>query len=111
MSDAVFEVRITQGAENDLAGIVDFVAGDASPRVADKLLDDLLDLIGALERLPFRGATPRELEDLGMTQFRQLVFSHYRVIYQVVEQTVFISLIADGRRDMQDLLQRRLLSP
>jgi toxin ParE1/3/4 len=111
MSGPLFEVRITDGATRDLEEIVDFVARNPSTHVDDKLLDDLLTLIGTLERFPFRGSTPRELEDLGMTQFRQVVFSYYRVIYLVVEQTVFISLIADGRRDMQDLLQRRLLRP
>jgi hypothetical protein len=33
----------------------------------------------------------------------------YRLIYRVVGQQVVIYLIADGRRDMQPLLARRLL--
>ena len=38
-----------------------------------------------------------------------MFFQPYRVIYRVVGERVYVYLIADGRRDMQGLLQRRLL--
>jgi toxin ParE1/3/4 len=41
--------------------------------------------------------------------FRQLGLAPYRIIYRVIAQEVFVLLIADGRRDMQGLLERRLL--
>ena len=34
----------------------------------------------------------------------------YRVIYRQIDQQVVIYVIADGRRDMQSLLARRLLA-
>ena len=37
------------------------------------------------------------------------LFKPYRVIYRVLGNVVHVFLIADGRRDMQTLLQRRLL--
>jgi toxin ParE1/3/4 len=44
-----------------------------------------------------------------MRDFRQVFFKPYRVIYRIRDRSVFIYLIADGRRDMQPLLARRLL--
>ena len=44
-----------------------------------------------------------------MREYRQLYFKPYRVIYRIVEVRVYIYLIADGRRDMEALLSRRLL--
>ena len=41
---------------------------------------------------------------MGIRQFKP-----YRIVYQVLGETVYVMLIADGRRDMQALLQRRLL--
>jgi toxin ParE1/3/4 len=38
-----------------------------------------------------------------------LFFKPYRVIYPVLDRPVIISLIADGRRDLQTLLENRLL--
>jgi toxin ParE1/3/4 len=46
---------------------------------------------------------------LGIREYREVFFKPYRIIYRVVEKNVYIFLIADGRRDMQTLLQRRLL--
>jgi toxin ParE1/3/4 len=46
---------------------------------------------------------------LGIKEYRQTAFKPYRVIYRVEGIRVMIYLIADGRRDMQAVLARRLL--
>jgi toxin ParE1/3/4 len=38
-----------------------------------------------------------------------LVVHVYRLIYRVLERRVIVMVVADGRQDMQRLLQRRLL--
>ena len=75
----------------------------------DVLLDRLLAAIETLETFPLRGSVPRELDALGIREFRQILVEPYRLIYRVVGKTVFVMVIADGRRDMQALLERRLL--
>jgi toxin ParE1/3/4 len=55
------------------------------------------------------GAYPKELLALGIREYREIFFKPYRVIYRVLGNVVHVFLIADGRRDMQTLLQRRLL--
>ena len=57
----------------------------------------------------YRGSYPKELAGLGIKEYRQTFFKPYRVIYRVTDNKVIIYLIADGRRDMQSLLARRLL--
>jgi len=42
-------------------------------------------------------------------EYREIFFKPYRIIYRVVDKNLYVMLIADGRRDMQTLLQRRLL--
>ena len=42
-------------------------------------------------------------------EYREIFFRPYRIIYRVTENNVYVLLIADGRCDMQTLLQRRLL--
>lgn len=37
-------------------------------------------------------------------------FKPYRLVYRVAGERVYVYLIADGRRDMQSLLARRLLA-
>ena len=50
------------------------------------------------------------LSALGIREFREILFKPYRNIYRVERRTVYIYLIADGRRDMQTLLSRRMLT-
>ena len=105
----VYEVLLTQGAEDDLEALYDYLCAHRSIEQADALLDRLLGVIKALEEFPDRGAVPNELASLGMTDFRQLLLAPYRLIYRVAGRTVLVSVIADGRRDMQALLEHRLL--
>ena len=62
-----------------------------------------------LSRLLERGSHPKELVGLGIKEYRQTFFKPYRVIYRVADSKVIIYLIADGRRDMETVLTRRLL--
>jgi toxin ParE1/3/4 len=104
-----YEVRLTRGAEDDLEALVAYVAASRAPAEAVALLDKLLEKIETLESFPERGAIPKELEALGISEFRQTLVPPYRLIYRVVARKVFVAVIADGRRDMQALLERRLL--
>ena len=62
-----------------------------------------------LESIPERGPIPAELAALGLFDYRQHLNWPYRLIYRVFGVSVCVSVIADGRRDMQSLLERRLL--
>ena len=76
---------------------------------ANYVLDELMDVVDRLSKFPERGSYPKELVGLGIKEYRQTFFKPYRMIYRVTGSQVIIYLIADGRRDMQSVLARRLL--
>jgi toxin ParE1/3/4 len=104
------EVLLTEDAERDLEDIYEYIAEFDSPANANHVLDRLLEVIERLGTLPERGSQPRELRSVGIQEYRQTFFKPYRVIYRVIGDQVIILVIADGRRDMQSLLSRRLLA-
>ena len=104
-----YEVLITQGAERDLEEIYDHIAEFDSPEKAEYVLSRLLEAAERLATFPDRGPHPKELQALGIREYRQTFFKPYRLIYRVIGKQVFIYLIADGRREMQSLLAGRLL--
>jgi toxin ParE1/3/4 len=108
-SSARFEVLLTDGAERDLESIYDYISEFDSVSNANLVLDQLMEIVESLARFPGRGGYPKELERVGIKEYRQTWFKPYRVIYRVEGQQVIVYLIADGRRDMQSLLTRRLL--
>jgi toxin ParE1/3/4 len=106
---ARYEVLLTEGAERDLESIYDYIAEFDSPANADRVLDRLAKTLESLTTFPERGSHPKELLALGIREYRQALFKPYRLIYRVGGKQVYVYLIADGRRDMQSLLVRRLL--
>lgn len=106
---ARFEVLLTEGAEQDLASIYDYICEFDCVANANHVLDELTAVVESLSKFPERGSYPKELIGLGIKEYRQTYFKPYRVIYRLTGSQVIIYLIADGRRDMQSVLARRLL--
>ena len=106
---AKFEVLLTEGAELDLEAIHDYISEFDCVANANFVLDELMAVVESLSTFPERGSYPKELIGLGIKEYRQTIFKPYRVIYRITGSQVIIYLIADGRRDMQSLLARRLL--
>lgn len=108
-SSAKYEVLLTEGAEQDLEAIHDYISEFDCIANANHVLDAVMDVVQSLSKFPERGSYPKELVSLGIKEYRQIFFKPYRVIYRVSGSQVVIYLIADGRRDMQSVLARRLL--
>src|SRR3989337_3007709 len=104
-----FAVHLVVDAESDLLDIYRYVARNDSVERADGLLENLEKTIMKLETMPLRGHFPPELERIGVLEFREIFFKPYRIIYQVAGGSVFIHCVLDGRRDLLDILQQRLL--
>lgn len=105
-----FAVLLTVDAARDLEDIDQYIAVHDAPGKADHVLTDIEKVFGSLSEFPERGVYPKELLALGIRDYRDIFFKPYRLIYRVAGDVVHVFLIADGRRDMQTLLQRRLLT-
>lgn len=105
-----FSVLLTDDAAHDLEDICDYIDLHDVPGKADYVLEQLERAFNSLSEKPHRGAYPKELLSIGVREYREIFFKPYRIIYRVIENNVYVLLIADGRRDMQTLLQRRLLT-
>jgi toxin ParE1/3/4 len=105
-----FAVLLTNDAARDLDEIYTFIVGHDSSQKADFVLAQIEKVFSRLSEFPERGAYPKELLALGIREYREIFFKPYRIIYRVMNNIVYVLLIVDGRRDMQSLLQRRLLN-
>jgi toxin ParE1/3/4 len=105
-----FMVLLTNDAARDLEELYDYIALHDAPLKADYVLDQIEKAFSKLSEFPERSPYPKELLALGIREYREIFFKPYRIIYRVLEKKVYVLLIVDGRRDMQSLLQRRLLN-
>lgn len=104
-----FQVYLTDDASRDLEELYDYIDSHDAPGKADYVLDQIEKAFSSLSENPERGAYPKELLTIGLREYREIFFKPYRIIYRVIAENVYVLVIADGRRDMQTLLQRRLL--
>lgn len=101
-------VLLTDDAARDLDEIYARVHLQKSWSEAEKALDEIA--------AAFTGAAahddaryPPELLELGIRDYREAGTAEYRVIYSAKAGLVHVLLIAEGRRDLRSLLERRLL--
>jgi len=102
-------VLLTADAARDLSSLYEYVAVADSRAKAERVLERIQAVIASIARIPERGSPPKELLALGNKDYRQVFFKPYRIIYRAFDEQVIVFLIADGRRDFQSLLTRRLL--
>lgn len=105
-----YAVRLTHAALADLDAIGDHLAQHRGLDEAEALIERLRAHVRLLERFPFRGPVPKELEDVGREDIRQTVLGRHRIFYRVGDSEVFVFMFIDGRRDVDALLAARMLA-
>jgi toxin ParE1/3/4 len=103
-----YTVRWSATSESDLKSIIEYIAKD-SPSRACELLRKIKEKASNLHSFPSRGRIVPELQDQGITQYRELVVSPWRIIYRISEETVYVLSALDSRQNVEDLLLKRLI--
>ena len=68
---ARFQVLLTEGAEQDLEAIHDYISEFDCVANANDVLAGLMETVEVLSTFPERGAYPKELLGLGIKEYRQ----------------------------------------
>lgn len=111
-ADPAWKVAFTRHADNDILGILAFIADREGPDMAEAILEKFISARDSLRELPDRGRIPPELMKVNILSFREIQVAPYRVVYQInkINHEVQIHIVADGRRNCAGILKERLLS-
>lgn len=104
-----YRVLFAEDAERDLEDLYRFLASRDGVQTAERILGEIEECCLGLEDFPTRGNAPKELVGLGITEYRELHHKPWRMIHRIIGEDVIVYCITDGRRDMQSVLERRLL--
>ena len=50
-----------------------------------------------------------ELQQIGILKYRELIYKRWRVIYKIENDKIFILVVVDSSRNIEDILFQRLL--
>jgi toxin ParE1/3/4 len=103
-----YSVTVTQTAEDDTDEIILYIAED-NTTIALKILDRLQKAINSLKYFPERGRRVPELLDKNIKEYRELIETPWRIIYKAENNDVHVITVIDGRRNVQDLLTKKLI--
>jgi plasmid stabilization system protein ParE len=94
-------VRFAPHAEDDLAGLFDYIAAAASPEIAGRYVDELIAYCETIATFPDRGTLRDDIRPgLRTTAFRGRVV----IAYATIDDAVVILAIYYGGRDYETLL-------
>jgi len=103
----LYDVIWSETAVKDLIGIVEYIAD--SPSYAFELLKEMKQKASSLYTLPDRGRIVPELQDQGIFLYHELIVPPWRIIYRISKKTVYILSMLDSRRNVEDILLKRLV--
>jgi len=94
------EIRIewSELSERLLKDIFDYFSIKASPRIARKIVNRIIDRVSILESNPFSGPKEELLIDY-TEEFRYLVESNYKIIYWGKDNLITIAPVFDCRQN------------
>jgi toxin ParE1/3/4 len=105
------KIRYSVGARNDLLQLRRYIIGRFDAAAWSRSLAELRDRVALLADQPQLGSVPPELGELGIDRYLELAVGRNRLIYELRDDTVFILLVVDHRRDFRSALARRVLEP
>ena len=105
----MFKVLFLKQAELDLKELKNYLINRFSVQDWQVTYKKIKESVNSLKLFPKAGHIPPELSVLNLTQYKQIISGMNRIIYEIRENTIYIHIVCDARKDMASLLLTRLL--
>lgn len=103
-----FEVVWTKNAQFDLESIIEYIKID-SLDIAKKIFFEIKKECSNLYYSPQRKRVVPELQQIGISKYREIIHERWRIIFKIDNTKVYILLVVDARRNLEDILFQRLI--
>ncbi|MEA3353393.1 MAG: type II toxin-antitoxin system RelE/ParE family toxin [Campylobacterota bacterium] len=103
-----FEVIWTKSAEFDLESIIEYIKTD-SIEIAKKIFFAIRQECNSLYYFLERKRIVPELQQIGILKYREVIYQRWRIIYKIENAKVYILLVVDSSRNLEDILFQRLI--
>lgn len=103
-----YKLQWTLNAKSDLLSIIEYIKKD-SPSNANDIYLKIKNVAQSSNFFPLKGRVVPELQKEGITLYREVIASPWRIIYKVGNDTVYIMAILDSRQNIEEILLQKLL--
>ena len=102
------KVVFLESAETDLQELKSYVVKKFGKAIWSESFNEIKIILASVADGTIAGKIPPELLDLNDKRYSQVLASMNKIIYQVIDDTVYIHIVCDQRRDFATLLLQRL---
>jgi plasmid stabilization system protein ParE len=103
-----FKVIWTKNAELDLELIIQYIKIN-SIEIAKKIFIEIKQECNKLYTLPERKRVVPEFYEIGIVKYREIIYKRWRIIYKIDDEKIYVLLVADSSRNLEDILFQRLI--
>ncbi len=103
-----YTVNWTESATFDLESIIEYIKLD-SIATAKKIFLAIKKECEQLHYMPKRKRVVPELQQIGITQYREVIFQRWRIVFKIEEASVSVLAVVDSSRNIEDILFQRLM--
>jgi len=103
-----YKVIWSNNAEFDLENIIEYIKLD-SIDIAKNIFFEIKEECQKLYYFPEKKRIVPELQQIGIAKYRELIYKRWRIIFKIKNKKVFILLVVDSSRNIEDILFQRLL--
>jgi len=104
-----YTVIWTEDSVSDFDNIIGYIFKENETN-SKNMYHAIKEICQDLDYFPFRGHIVPELQEFGFTEYRELLYKRWRIIYSIEEENVYLLLIIDSKQDMQNQLIKRIMS-
>lgn len=102
-----YKLQWTTNAKSDLLDIVEYIKKD-SPNNAKSVYKKIKEKAQSSNFFPMRGKVVPELQKQGITLYRKIIVSPWRIMYQVDIETIIMAII-DSRQNVEEVLLKKII--
>lgn len=103
-----YKVLWSETAEKDLISMIKYIAKE-NPLQAIKVFGEIRKRAESLSAFPDRGRIVPELQEQGITLYRELIIGAWRMMYRVSEDSVYVLSVLDSHQNVEDILLNRMI--
>jgi plasmid stabilization system protein ParE len=104
-----YKIIFSNEAKLDLKELKNYIVINFSIEIWRRTYSKIKNAVNNLTSNPEAGGALSELNEISSSQYRQIISGMNLIIYDIRKNIIYIHIIADSRRNMTSLINKRLL--
>jgi toxin ParE1/3/4 len=104
-----YKINWSKDAGEEFIEIISWYKHTTGKNIAQRIYSKINSRIKKLKDMPGMGKPVQILKDIGINDYRQIIQDHWIIYYKVEGQTVNIISVIDGRRNLEEILYKKMI--